>query len=524
MGREPARRVPAGRRRDDRDASSGSSRSASRACRSRTGSSTAAGDDRPRDLRLARRTREAFCARDGVRLPSEEEWEAAARGGDDRLWPWGDELPDRSRAEFGSGIGGPVPVGSFPAGASPCGALDMAGNVFEWTSGAASRAAAPSSTGRTTCAARRASRCTRRRATPTSASASSPSTAAPGFDWVDVPAGEYPIGASTGGEHDVVDLPAFELGRTPVTNAQYAAFVEETGAEPPPHWPAPARPSGHVRRLVRGVGVLRVGRRAAADRGRVGEGARAAPTGGASRGATRRTPSRAAIGAGSKHGATVAGRRASGGREPLRSAGHGGQRLGVDGERRMRDGERCCAAGRSRARASRGRAARCAAAAGPSGARRTSASGWRDERRRPTGCASARSRSCQVASPTGDTAEVARLYADWCEELGMDVEFLDDVFPATPTVVARLRRRRPGPSRRPLRAPRRRADPARAGPDRRRPDLRTRRGRHEGRCVLRARGGPRARRVRAVRRRARARADRPARGARAGAARISPTS
>src|SRR5262245_50053003 len=53
---------------------------------------------------------------------------------------------------------------------------------------------------------------------------------------------------------------------------------------------------------------------------------------------------------------------------------------------------------------------------------------------------------CQVESPTGDTADEARLYADWCRELGFEVEFLDDVFPATPTVVARLKSRQPGPT------------------------------------------------------------------------------
>jgi acetylornithine deacetylase/succinyl-diaminopimelate desuccinylase-like protein len=52
----------------------------------------------------------------------------------------------------------------------------------------------------------------------------------------------------------------------------------------------------------------------------------------------------------------------------------------------------------------------------------------------------------EVASPTGDTAEVARLYAKRLEEIGMEVEVLDDVFPATPTVVARLRGAEPGPT------------------------------------------------------------------------------
>jgi acetylornithine deacetylase/succinyl-diaminopimelate desuccinylase-like protein len=52
----------------------------------------------------------------------------------------------------------------------------------------------------------------------------------------------------------------------------------------------------------------------------------------------------------------------------------------------------------------------------------------------------------EIASPTGDTAEVARLYAKRLVEIGMEVELLDDVFPATPTVVARLRGAEPGPT------------------------------------------------------------------------------
>ena len=88
---------------------------------------------------VSRADAEEFCAANGVRLPTENEWEAAARGGDDRLWPWGDELPDTTRATFGQGIGGPSPAGLYRAGAAPCGALDMAGNVFEWTADGAAR-------------------------------------------------------------------------------------------------------------------------------------------------------------------------------------------------------------------------------------------------------------------------------------------------------------------------------------------------------------------------------------------------
>ena len=216
----------------------------------------------------------AYARAAGARLPSEAEWERAARGDDTRRYPWGDAGPTPAHANFGAQVGTTTPVGAYPLGASPWGCTDMAGNVWEWTASLARPYPYDPDDGREDPAslAPRVVRGGSYNHAPGDIRCNARDALFPGacdvyigmrlvrdqppppgdlHDWVRVPPGHVHLGdwphtemagdasealPGLGRPAHAVVVSAFSLARTPVTNHQYAVFVQATGHPAPSHW------------------------------------------------------------------------------------------------------------------------------------------------------------------------------------------------------------------------------------------------------------------------------------------------